>query len=230
MGVGPTAVLAVLAVLLGFVGFVLCVGTCRRQSQRWAASDLGASRPIQRKMRSVAALATLVLIASTLTPWVFGSAVGVSLPSTLWGLPWARWIIIAPAVVVFGLTWFTPWERVVSLRVITCLGLWVCTGLGGLAMVLVAFARSASRTSFVADTLLRGVGRANDLVPVIRTGVGAPIFTLAALSGVWAVALNLRIGRAPTSTLQEPDFPAAQSPAAAGADSERFNPGDDWWH
>lgn len=227
MGLGLSVALAVVAGLIAATGVVAALVAAIRQQRgqgtQWSAGLMGRA-----KLRSVSSMAALVLAVSTFTPWIFGSAIGVSLPSTLWGLPWARWIFGVPAVLAVVLVVALPWESMGWLRVVTCLVLGVCTGLGGLAMIGVAAASDASRTTFVADTLLRGLGHAHDLAPVARTGVGAPIYCFAAVT-VWAVALNFRIGRRGVVALAaDPVFDSSDT-SVSQPTPDRFNPGDDWW-
>lgn len=224
MGLGVSVALAALAVIVAAVGLGACVVAAVRQHR--SDSSASASASIWRgKIRSFAAVATVVLLVGTFTPWVFGSAVGVSLPSTLWGLPWARWIFGLPALVAIALVVLSPWESVGWLRVVTGVALAGCSGLGALAMILVAGASDASRSSFVADTILRGIDHAHTLLPVVRTGIGAPIYTFAAVIAVWTVALDARFGRAIATPTVDPVFEAPVNTAT----SDRFNPGDDWW-
>lgn len=227
MGFEVSVALAVAAVIAVAVGLIVCVVAAVRQhragSPGWATATLWRG-----KIRSASAAAAVVLLVGTFTPWVFGSAVGVALPSTLWGLPWARWIFGLPALVAVALVVLGPWESIGWLRVLTGVTLAGCAALGGLAMILVAAASDASKSTFVADTLLRGLDHAHTLAPVVRTGVGAPIYTFAAVIAVWTVALNARLGRTATAPALDPVFDAPDAPATKPT-PDRFNPGDDWW-
>jgi hypothetical protein len=227
VGLEVSVALAAGAVIAAAVGLVVCVVAAIRQhrsgSPAWAATSLWRG-----KARSFSAAAALVLLVATFTPWVFGSAVGVALPSTVWGLPWARWIFGLPALVAAAMVVLGPWESFGWLRVMTGVVLGGCAGLGGSAMILVAAASDASKSTFVADTLLRGLDHAHTLAPVVRTGVGAPIYTFASVIAVWTVALNARFGRREIVAEVDPIFDTPDAPFGKPS-PDRFNPGDDWW-
>jgi hypothetical protein len=125
----------------------------------------------------------VLLVGATALPWVSGSVVGVKLPPTLWDLPWARWIIGIPALAVMVVAILGAHRRSAVVKVVTAALFGLCTGLGGIALVLVALAERASRYTFLADTVLRGFHNLDALLPVVRTGAGPLVFIIGGALG-----------------------------------------------
>lgn len=163
-------------------------------------------------------VAAAVVLISTMAPWISGSAVGVQLPQTLWGLPWVRWPIGIAAVLVVVLVWVAPYQRSAPASIATAAAFMVCVVFGTAMFLVTVLAESASRYTFQADMYLRSFGMDSDVLPVVREGLGAPLFTLAAVAGIYLTAVRYRRRNA---MAPERSVFADAEPMAEG--------GDDWW-
>jgi hypothetical protein len=238
--VGTLVSLATL--MMGLLGYVACIiFVYRRREVPWAVDEVQAFGPrLRAKMSDVPVLASVVLLASTLTPWVTGSVEGFPLPGTAWGLPWVRWLVAIPAVAAAVAAWTTPHRRVAGFTLLTGGLFLVCTVIGSVLMELTVLAQSAS--TLVAHTLLRGTQQVDLLVPLIRStkqvdlfvpvirgGIGAPLYTIASLAGAYALALGYRHS-ATTESADVQDVPCESLQGLKGSQADaRFHPGDDWW-
>ena len=194
MGVYASCLFAAGFGIVALTGFMVsCVTVLRHRA--WTdvpAPGRSVWLVVRTRLMNFAALSAAVVFLSTFAPWVTGSAVGVPLPSTVWGLPWVRWIVVMPAACALVFAWMTPGMRSSFGSMLAATSFVVCSLVGSVAIVVVALAQRASRLTFVADTVLRGVDHAHLLAPVVRPGVGAPLYTAAAAVGAWAIPRRLR--------------------------------------
>jgi len=224
---GLLAVGALVAGLLGFTSVALVVYRRRFLAvESFQASDFRSRA--KSKVLDVSVLAGLVLVASMSIPWISGSVVGVPLPSTAWGLPWVRWVVAVPAVLATTSALASPNRRAPGFALLTAALFLVCAAVGSLLFELAILAQTASRATLVADTLLRGTKNTDFLIPVVREGVGAPVFTVASIAAIYALAVGYRRpGRWPTQPREAAHDDVHIRPETPVTD--RFNPGDEWW-
>lgn len=186
--VNVALVIAVAALAVGAVGVVLNVVVAIR-GQGSGRRRFG--YPRQWPAPTIAVL--LLLVGATFLPWVTGSAVGVSLPGTVWGLPWIRWFVVIP-VLSFGLLLSVGLVLHRGfVRVLTALALLTCAVVAAGVLVLAAFAQHISRLTFLSDTLLRVLRNRPDLLPVVRVGPGSILFLISAAVGTFALAIGPRV-------------------------------------
>ena len=95
-----------------------------------------------------------------------------------------------------------------------------CTVLGAAAFIVTVLAGSTSRYAFQLDTALRSVGLDEYVLPVVREGIGAPVYSLAALAGIFLTTARYRRGGTNASTVEEPESASVEAGVEAG---------DDWW-
>lgn len=218
MDVELALTLVVLVVLAGVAGCVWNVVRIARRKDHEAADP----PPVgwQDRLRSILSdwpkAAAAVVLLSTFVPWISGSAVGVALPETLWELPWVRWAVGLPAVLVTTLVWVTPHRRVAAANAATTASFMACTVVGTAVFLTTVFAESTSRYTFQFDTALRAIGLEEHVLPVVRGGIGAPMYTLAAVAGIFLTTAGYRRRRA---------LPAQAEDPAIGI----LGAGDDWW-
>lgn len=210
-----------LVALLLAIGHLLGFLRLRRSAVAPAVGSV-----VRRIVSEPFAWGALVVTAALFLPWVTGSAVGVKLPGSAFGLPWVRWILLIPTLVAWLLAAATVIRPFGVVRVVTAVVFFVTTVLGGVALVLAAAAQRLSRYTTVADTILRGVDRSHILAPVVRVGPGEIIYLAAGVvAGGWSLVRVVRAGLGPsfqapaaTEACRDGVRPSQPSPGTVGHD------------
>jgi hypothetical protein len=193
MGITGALILAIGASVAALAAVAVGLGLLIRSRVESREAALPKARQGWRGLvRRPDAWAVAILYVSLALPWITGSVVGLSLPGSVFALPWVRWFVLIPVAVSTGLFVVSLRLTFVGLALIRTALYSAMTILGSLFLVLAAVAQRLSRYGVVLDTVMRGVNHASVLVPVIRVGPGEIVFLGAGLLGcIGTVAMLL---------------------------------------
>jgi hypothetical protein len=214
MNVWLALILSVLSGVLAFGAVVYAlVRSVRSSRDNWSLTSVDASFGIRSRATHAAknptSWAIALMLVSLAIPWLSGSVAGISVPRSVFGIPWLSIFILIPIVLVvvtflLAEITFQTWIRF-SLTFFFAL----CTVIGGFALTVAALAQRLSHYSLMLDTLLRGVSRASTLLPAVRVGFGALVFTLASCTGC---ILSAKSQRVPESGPEQAAFSVVSQP------------------
>lgn len=229
MSIALAGVVALCSLGLVVTGWALSLALLIRRRARSAPAVAPAR--FRRPTTQIALGATALMMISTVLPWISGSTLGVALPTTLWGIPWVRWIILIPTILTAVVVGVVPHER-------SLVGQWCASTLaacsaaaGTVVFFLISVAQRASTWTTVISDLVAQVDPNEHVAVTVRAGLGSFLFLPASLLCLFALSLGFR--RYPPAADGGPDYfsdvttvPAPRQPEDPG---DRFRVDAEWW-
>lgn len=234
MSIALAGLLALCALTMSVAGWALSLALVIRRHRSCMAAD--GRRRLRRPTTQIALAAVLVMLVSTALPWLSGSTLGVQLPSTLWGIPWVRWVVLVPTVLAALGTALLPHERFAAAQLCAATFTACSVAVGAVVFFLIAAAQRtstwATAMTHVAGEVVSQVDPSHHVTLLIRAGVGSFLYVPAALVALGALAWGYRrdpgLSDGAEDTAAWPS-PAVPAPRATDDPDSRFRVDADWW-